>query len=937
MSAAEVFAGGGEMGERMRALDWSKTPLGAVEGWPQSLCSAVSICIGSRFPIVLYWGPQRVVLYNDAYAEILGAKHPWALSRPCREVWSEIWGVIAPMLDGVAAGGQATWSEDQLLVLERRGYPEECYFSFSFSPVVGEDGEVEGIFTAVIENTGRVLGERRLALLTELAARNAAARTAREACVIAIETLAANPQDVPFAIAYLGEARQTATPGADAALAGAQPQHVKELPLPGGRLVLGANPRRPFDEQQAGFLDLVAAQVSTAITSAQAYEQERRRAEALVELDHAKTAFFSNVSHEFRTPLTLMLGPLEELLAGAAGALAPGQRAQLEVAQRNGQRLLKLVNTLLDFARIEAGRASARFEPTDLGRFSADLASNFRSACERAGLSLEVDCPAGLAPARIDREMWEKIVLNLLSNAFKFTFEGGIRVALREEGPALALTVADSGTGIPAQALPHLFERFYRVEDARGRSHEGSGIGLALVQELVRLHGGAIEVASTPGKGTAFTVRLPALAEAPPQADPSAAPVPGATRADAYVSEALSWLPAAGREAPAPAAGQRVLLADDNADLRAYVRRLLAEHYEVEAVGDGEAALAAARARRPDIVVADVMMPKLDGFGLIRELRADPALASLPIVLLSARAGEEARLEGLQKGADAYLAKPFGARQLLVSVGSLLHSAETRREAERRKDEFLATLSHELRNPLAPIRNAVSLLRDARGDGALAAQALDILERQVGHVVRLVDDLLDVARITRGTILLEKRPVTLQAMIETALEISRPHLERARHRVEVALPPEPVAMHADPVRVAQVVANLLNNAAKFTPPGGRISLGARRDGEAALITVADDGRGIAPAALGGLFEMFAAPDGAHPREGGGLGIGLPLSRKLAELHGGTIEAKSDGPGRGAEFVVRLPLGDEARVAQVGDQHVAGRVGDAQGRPRFEHH
>jgi signal transduction histidine kinase len=190
--------------------------------------------------------------------------------------------------------------------------------------------------------------------------------------------------------------------------------------------------------------------------------------------------------------------------------------------------------------------------------------------------------------------------------------------------------------------------------------------------------------------------------------------------------------------------------------------------------------------------------------------------------------------------------------------------------------------------------------------------------------------------------------VTLQAMVETALEISRPHLERARHRVEVALPPEPLAMHADPVRVAQVVANLLNNAAKFTPAGGRISLGARRDGDAALITVADDGRGIAADALGGLFEMFAASGGAHPRDGGGLGIGLPLSRKLVELHGGTIQAKSDGPERGAEFVVRLPLGpleenaarlggSEARVAQVGHQHVAGRVGDAEGRPRFQHH
>ena len=179
------LAGGGEMGERMRDLDWSGTPLGPAEDWPQSLRSAVSTCIGSRFPIVLYWGPRRVVLYNDAYAEILGSKHPWALGRPCQEVWSEIWDVIAPMLDGVAATGQATWSEDQFLLLERRGFPEECYFSFSFSPVRGEDGRVEGIFTAVIENTRRVLGERRLRTLRELTERTAPARSEREACVLA--------------------------------------------------------------------------------------------------------------------------------------------------------------------------------------------------------------------------------------------------------------------------------------------------------------------------------------------------------------------------------------------------------------------------------------------------------------------------------------------------------------------------------------------------------------------------------------------------------------------------------------------------------------------------------------------------------------------------------------------------------------------------------
>jgi signal transduction histidine kinase len=391
-ASATWLAGGGDMGERMRALDWSRTALGPAETWPQSLRSAVSVCIGSRFPIVLYWGPRRVVLYNDAYAEILGGKHPAALGRPCQEVWAEIWDVIAPMLDGVVATGQATWSQDQLLRLERRGFPEECYFSFSFSPVRGEDGRVEGIFTAVIENTGRVLGERRLALLRDLGARNSAARTARQACQFTVEMLAGSP-DVTFALAYLDGALQAMTPDAESVRAGAAPALVKELSIPGGTLVLGISPQRPFDEQYAAFLDLVAAQLASTIGNAHAYEEEKRRAEALAEIDRAKTAFFSNVSHEFRTPLTLMLGPLEDSLADEANPMTPRQRERLELMRRNGLRLQRLVNTLLDFSRIEAGRAQASYAPTDLARFTAELASNFASACEKVGLKLRVSCP----------------------------------------------------------------------------------------------------------------------------------------------------------------------------------------------------------------------------------------------------------------------------------------------------------------------------------------------------------------------------------------------------------------------------------------------------------------------------------------------------------------------------------------------------------------
>lgn len=767
-SGHDFLAGGGEMGALMRRMDWGTTPLGPVHVWSESLRSAVSICLGSRFPIVIYWGPRYVVLYNDAYADILGEKHPWALGRCCDEVWAEIWDVIAPMLDGVTAKGEATWSDDQLLTLGRHGYPEECYFSFSFSPVRGEGNRVDGVFTAVIENTRRVIGERRLRTLRELGAAAAEPKAVEDACRGAAAILASNRADLPFALLYLltpdgKRADLVATVGVDVGIAASPasfepdsadlpngwplarvfrareaalvddvaerfgplaggpwaefPSSALVLPIasPGqdraaGVLVAGISPRRAMDDDYRSFFELVAGHIATAVAGAQAYEAQRRRAEALAELDRAKTAFFSNVSHEFRTPLTLMLGPLEDILRKPSDEVLPDNRRLLEVVHRNGLRLQRLVNTLLDFSRIEAGRVQVSYEPTDVSAMTADLASNFRSACERAGLRLVTDCPRLEEPLYVDRDMWEKIVLNLLSNAFKFTFDGEIAVSLRSNGDAVELLVRDTGTGIPSDELPHVFERFHRVKDARGRTQEGTGIGLALVLELVKLHGGQIRVESVLNQGTTFVVTIPQGSSHLPQ-DRIAVPRTQASTAlgaTPFVEEALRWLPDDEASVTTPQRFElgiaesdiddyashrtgtkvrraRILWADDNADMRDYVGRLLSAEYEVESVPDGRAALAAAQARRPDLVLTDVMMPHMDGFQLLRELKADPATRSIPVVMLSARAGEESRIEGLQAGADDYIVKPFSARELMARVDARLelHQLSTRLDDER--------------------------------------------------------------------------------------------------------------------------------------------------------------------------------------------------------------------------------------------------------------
>jgi PAS domain S-box-containing protein len=762
-----LLLGNSELAGLMRSHDWAASPLGPPDNWPQSLRTAVRIMLTSRQPIWIGWGRELIYLYNDPYKSIIGGRHPWALGRPASEVWREIWGDIGPMLDTAMSGREGTYVEAQLLIMERNGYPEETYYTFSYSPIPTDDGTAGGIFCANTDDTQRVIGERQLTLLRELATATSEARTWQQACERAAQALATNPRDLPFAMIYRAEpGSRTASlvstmgiasdhPAAAATLSvdssGPWPiaevllAHVPrvvtdladrfKVPMPCGAwdvpaanavilpiaasgetgrpgfIIAGLNPFRLFDDAYAGFLDLVAGQITSAIANAEAYEEERRRAEALAEIDRAKTAFFSNVSHEFRTPLTLMLSPLEEALAKPDSELQSANRELVSVAHRNGVRLLKLVNSLLDFSRIEAGKAQASFEPVDLCRFTADLASTFLSAIDRAGLSLRVDCPPLPALVHVDRDMWEKVILNLLSNALKFTFDGEIAIEITPtaDGKAVEVAVCDTGTGIPTEALPHLFERFHRVEGARGRSIEGSGIGLALVQELVRLHGGTISVESEVGVGSTFTVRLPLGTDHLPAGSLRTGrhDAPAGVRAQAYVQEVASWLGDPGRafdappaaeaqdlsELPQQGAGRLILLADDNLDMRHYVKRLLrAAGYRVEMAGDGEAALAAVKALKPDLVLSDVMMSRLDGFGLLAAMRGDAELKDIPIILLSARAGEEAKVGGLRAGADDYLIKPFSTAELLARIETNLRMADARRETARLLKEEAQTL-----------------------------------------------------------------------------------------------------------------------------------------------------------------------------------------------------------------------------------------------------
>jgi PAS domain S-box-containing protein len=710
--------------------------------------------LASRQQIVLFWGPEYVALYNDAYYPAIGAKHPAALGQPLREHWGELLHVLVPLLDGVVESGESFWAHDYPFPLQRHGFLERTYFDISYDPVPLEDGQIGGVMCLVTDTTARVLSQRRLRTLSDLGRATLGLREVARVVDAVVGVIAGNPDDVPVASVYLadseslslraaggtiidspggsvgeilrevlraGESREVSDPWGSAGPG--QPATALALPLNSGTaiegvLLAGVNPMFELPGPYREFYELLATNVAAAVTGALAHERERSRVEALAALDRAKTEFFSNVSHEFRTPLTLITGPVTALREDPVIRRQPRVAAELDLVARNGMRLAKLVNTLLEFSRLQAGRAGARFAPTDLTALTRELAAVFEAAMRRAGLSYRAEIAALPEPVWVDRASWEKIVLNLLSNALKFTFRGSIVVTLRcaDDERAVVLSVVDSGAGIPSSELPRLFERFHQVPGTHGRSAEGSGIGLALVRELVELHGGDIRVDSTLDRGTTFTVRLPLGSDhLTPELLAPAGETPdevGVDTADPFVTEAIRWLAddtrrdpqlpdpgtASGRRAEPRAESidpqqTRVLVVDDNADMREYLTRLLRTEYDVRTAANGAEALEAVRTDAPELIITDVMMPVLDGFGLLAAVRADPALAGIPIVVVSARAGEESAVEGLDAGADDYLVKPFTAGELLARARANVTLARLRRRESAWRTALLNALS----------------------------------------------------------------------------------------------------------------------------------------------------------------------------------------------------------------------------------------------------
>lgn len=951
-----IFACAGEMAERCASFDWSSTVLGASQDWPRSLRTVVAMVLRNAFPMIVTWGDDFVMIYNDAYIATLGSKHPDALGSHLFEQFSEIWSVIGPAQTAVLHGGATHFDEDVPFVLERRGAPEETYYTFSWSHVPPDEPDAGpgGVLTVLSERTAEVVGARRLSLLNRLNARTQGLTDPHEALRACGEVLTEAPTelvsgtvlrpgddgrlvvDLDLAAAFPGAQTTKATIPAEARRCWADGEMVVvpdpaaprvALPLRArdrlaGVLVLDPHLLRPLDEDHRTWLGLVGEQVSQALAAATARSDELARLAALARLDAAKSDFLSNISHEFRTPLTLVLGPLEDALAEPDVHLS---RSQVEVMHRSGRRLLRLVDSLMNAARMDVAGAGAAgdgvLQPVDLTSLTRDLVLAFEPAAVQAGLILashfEETGVVGSDPA-----LWECVVINLVANAVKYTPAGLVEVSLGVDDDRVVLRVSDTGVGIPEAEHERVFERFHRVLGPDAVSVEGSGLGLSLVAAATRALGGSIDVASRPSGGSTFTVSLPV---SPVPADEAAVP---RTAADAQVrardlvadltgASTGPTSPGSAQDAApdrsAPAGLPTVLVVDDNHDMRQRVAEVLAPLGRVVACRDGLEAMEvvaelgsadSSDARRIDLVVTDVSMPRLDGLGLVERLRADPRHAGVPVVVLSARAGPEAAASALELGADDYVVKPFTSTDLLARCRSTLALTRMRsdRSSAAARDAVLAGVSHEMQTPLSVIMTALEVIATPETDAVTRSEAAGRAAARVRVLDRLVRQFLDWSRITAGSPIVPLRtPVVLGDLLGTVL------LEHRRTEVVGAGVGTTHLVSCDLRRTEQILHTLLGNATHAAETQVELEVLEDRGPDGELrgfdVVVRHDGPAADERVLRGL--VTPAPTNGTPSTGA---IGLAVSRAAARAQGGDLTLGSSDQ-HGCVFVLRLVSGD----------------------------
>ena len=686
----EWLVGDGEMRTLVRALDWEATPLGSRERWPDRLRTAVDMCLSSNLPVCLSWGSELVCIYNDAYRPMLGAtKHPQALGRPARHVWPEIWHISGPRLEAVLRTGQGTSGDDVMFLLDRNGYLEEAFFTFSHNAIRDENSRVSGVLTVTMETTRRVLTERRLRVCRDLAERTASARSDVDACREAAAVLEGDPADIPFALIYLSawngrQASLVASCGAppvgpsvveldregEPLIAGAvarvaqdgvaeviadlrglsegpapeTPQSALVMPMPGpgaqpcGFVAAGISARRALDDPYRDFLRMVTDQIGVAVSNARA--------------SRLKDELIATLSHELRGPLQTVAAAVHVLKVEAPGR--PWMEPPLTAIERAVRAQVRLVDDLLDGSRLLLRAPQLRLQVIDARPIVESLVDALRDTARPKRLRVEL-IPGEATVVFADPDRLQQMLWNLLSNAVKFTDSGGaITVTMDRFDAEMRVSVSDTGRGMSAQFLPHVFERFAQEPQPHRTPREGLGLGLSIVQQLAELHGGKVQATSAgSGAGATFTLSLPvpALCDIPPPEEGSRSPSPG-------VSDRL--------------AGLRVLVVDDDPRARDLINAVLERAgATVVAAPSVAEALQSLASWPPDVMVCDLVMPGEDGFALLTHIRAlrGAGARRVPAVALTAFLGEHEH--ALAAGFDAWLSKPAAPDELMALLTSL--------------------------------------------------------------------------------------------------------------------------------------------------------------------------------------------------------------------------------------------------------------------------
>ncbi len=692
------------------------------------------------------------------------------------------------------------------------------------------------------------------------------------------------------------------------------------------------------------------------------------QADQLRELDRVKMRFFGNISHEFRTPLTLNIGPLENALSGLYGPIPEGLRGQLSIMLRNARRLLRLINQLLDISKLESGRMDLHPKRIDLVQFVEGVSISFMAYAEKAGIGLKFEAADEVVPATFDPEAMEKVFYNILSNAIKFTPEGGrvdISVATTNDGAGAEVRISDSGVGIPAEELPHIFDRFRQVEGSSSTVQQGTGIGLALVKELVELHGGSIVVKSEAGHGAEFTIAIPVgkdTGESLEDADEALGYSRRNSPLDAVDSKFVEWHasddvdrwtdwtvspeldrldssdeldddPIGGDGAVRQSVMQTattdalILVADDNPDIREYMVGCLAGSYRTITAKNGKEAFDKAKKHAPDLIISDVMMPRFSGYDLCRAVRADEEISMTPIILVTSKSAVDDKIEGLEAGADDYLPKPFNAEELFARVRNLLmlrkqqtdlqdlndilqaKNAELE-EVSELKSQLLRIAAHDLKNPLNNIREFATLIREDVDVNSEVGTMLGLIERSSNQMFELISEILESEALESGQLQITRKPIDLVDVAAAVVESNRRQAERKEQHLVLDLPPENThIVEGSAEWLTEAMDNLVSNAIKYSPAGKSIWVSVSRVDAVIRFEVRDEGPGLTDKDMSRLFQKFqrlsTMPTGGETS----TGLGLSIVKQIAEMHDGEVVVESER-GVGSAFIIQLSAADK---------------------------